>query len=91
MSHPAIVLAMQPSRTEHVLPDEVLRRLDGIGRLLDAKPLQRFDDERARRLLAQAERPLLDVQSLDANDFLEIPDQVSAARLPGAGHSRDDR
>ena len=55
MSHPAIALAMQPSRTEHVLPDEVLRRLDRIGRLLDSKPLQHFDDERARRLLAEAE------------------------------------
>lgn len=55
MSQPAIILAMQPSRTQHVLPDEVLRRLGGIGRLLDSKPLQRFDDERAKRLLAEAE------------------------------------
>lgn len=38
MSQPAIILAMQPSRTQHVLPDEVLRRLGGIGRLLDSKP-----------------------------------------------------
>lgn len=36
MSQPAIVLAMQPSRTEHVLPDELLRRLSGFGRLLDS-------------------------------------------------------
>ena len=55
MSRPAIILALQPSRTEHVLPEEVLRRLDGIGRLLDSEPLQRFDDERAKRLLAEAE------------------------------------
>lgn len=55
MSRPAIVLAMQPSRTEHVLPDEILRRLDTIGRLLDAEPLQRLDDARAKRLLAEAE------------------------------------
>jgi phosphoglycerate dehydrogenase-like enzyme len=55
MNRPAIALAMQPSRTEHVLPEEVLRRLDGIGRLLDAEPLQRFDDERAKRLLSEAE------------------------------------
>ena len=55
MSRPAIVLALQPSRTEHVLPEEVLRRLDGIGRLLDSEPLQRFDDQRAKRLLAEAE------------------------------------
>ncbi|MBB3136237.1 phosphoglycerate dehydrogenase-like enzyme [Rhizobium pisi] len=55
MSRPAIVLAMQPSRTEHVLPDEILRRLNTVGRLLDAEPLQRLDDARARRLLAEAE------------------------------------
>ena len=55
MSRPAIVLAMEPSRTEHVLPDEILRRLDAIGRLLDPEPLQRLDDARARRLLAEAE------------------------------------
>ncbi|RFC00129.1 hydroxyacid dehydrogenase [Rhizobium leguminosarum bv. trifolii] len=55
MSRPAIVLAMEPSRTEHVLPDEMLRRLDTIGRLLDPEPLQRLDDARARRLLSDAE------------------------------------
>jgi len=55
MSRPAIVLAMQPSRTEYVLPDEILRRLGGIGRLLDPEPLQHFDDARARRLLSEAE------------------------------------
>ncbi len=55
MNRAAIVLAMQPSRTEHVLPEAVLHRLDGIGRLLDAEPLQHFDDERARRLLSEAE------------------------------------
>ncbi|MDC7746190.1 hydroxyacid dehydrogenase [Rhizobium binxianense] len=55
MSRPAIVLAMEPSRTEHVLPDAVLRRLDTIGRLLDPEPLQRLDDARARRLLSEAE------------------------------------
>ncbi|PDT22209.1 hydroxyacid dehydrogenase [Rhizobium hidalgonense] len=55
MSRPAIVLAMEPSRTEHVLPDEILGRLDTIGRLLDPEPLQRLDDARARRLLSEAE------------------------------------
>jgi phosphoglycerate dehydrogenase-like enzyme len=55
MSRPVIALAMQPSRTEHVLPDAVLRRLDDIGRLLDAEPLQRFDDIRAKRLLSETE------------------------------------
>ncbi|MDF0695870.1 hydroxyacid dehydrogenase [Rhizobium sp. MC63] len=55
MSRPAIVLAMEPSRTEHVLPDGILRRLDTIGRLLDPEPLQRLDDARAGRLLSEAE------------------------------------
>ncbi|GAA3055389.1 hydroxyacid dehydrogenase [Rhizobium viscosum] len=55
MNRAAIVLAMQPSRTEHVLPEALLRRLDGIGRLLDAEPLQHFDDERAKHLLSEAE------------------------------------
>ncbi|ACE89077.1 D-2-hydroxyacid dehydrogenase protein [Rhizobium phaseoli] len=55
MNRPAIVLAMEPSRTEHVLPDAILRRLDTIGRLLDPEPLQRLDDARARRLLSEAE------------------------------------
>jgi phosphoglycerate dehydrogenase-like enzyme len=55
MNRAAIVLAMEPSRTEHVLPEAVLRRLDGIGRLLDAEPLQHFDDERAKLLLSEAE------------------------------------
>ncbi len=55
MSRPAIVLAMQPSRTEHVLPETILRRLDGVGRLLDAEPLEHFDGERAKRLLSEAE------------------------------------
>ncbi len=55
MNRPAIVLAMEPSRTEHILPEDVLHRLDRIGRLLDAQPLQHFDDTRAKRLLAEAE------------------------------------
>ncbi|MBX5155540.1 MULTISPECIES: hydroxyacid dehydrogenase [unclassified Rhizobium] len=55
MSRPAIVLAMEPSRTEHVLPEGLLQRLDTVGHLLDSKPLQHFNDERARRLLAEAE------------------------------------
>jgi hypothetical protein len=31
MSRPAIVLAMEPSRTEHVLPEGLLQRLDTVG------------------------------------------------------------
>ncbi|ANM08533.1 MULTISPECIES: hydroxyacid dehydrogenase [unclassified Rhizobium] len=55
MNRPAIILAMEPSRTEHVLPDEILHRLDTIGRLLNPEPLQHFEDERASRLLSEAE------------------------------------
>ena len=55
MSRPAILLAMQPSRTEHVLPQELLQRLDGIGRLLEAEPVEDFGDEGTRRLLAETE------------------------------------
>ncbi|MFS8045167.1 hydroxyacid dehydrogenase [Rhizobium sp. BR 314] len=52
---PAIALAMQPSRTQHVLPDTLIQRLDTVGRVLDAAPMQRFDDERATKLLAETE------------------------------------
>ncbi|EJL52019.1 phosphoglycerate dehydrogenase-like oxidoreductase [Rhizobium sp. CF122] len=55
MKHPSIALAMQPSRTEHVLPAATLRRLSELGDLLDTQPLQRFDDDRARRVLAETE------------------------------------
>jgi phosphoglycerate dehydrogenase-like enzyme len=55
MSRPGIALAMHPARTEHVLVDETLRRLEGVGRLLDREPLQNFADERARRVLAETE------------------------------------
>ncbi len=54
-NRPAIAFAMQPSRTRHVLPDALIRRLDTIGRVLDAAPMQSFDDARAARLLAEAE------------------------------------
>jgi phosphoglycerate dehydrogenase-like enzyme len=52
---PAIAFAMQPSRTQHVLPDALIRRLDAIGRVLDAAPMQSFDDARAASLLAETE------------------------------------
>jgi phosphoglycerate dehydrogenase-like enzyme len=55
MSRPGIALAMHPGRTEHVLPDWLLDRLETIGRLLDREPLQTFADERARRLLPETE------------------------------------
>ncbi|MFK0164771.1 hydroxyacid dehydrogenase [Rhizobium sp. NPDC090279] len=52
---PAIAFAMQPSRTQHVLPEALIQRLDTIGRVLDAAPMQRFDDERAGKLLGETE------------------------------------
>jgi phosphoglycerate dehydrogenase-like enzyme len=55
MIRPGIVLAMQPGRTEHVLPDRLLDRIHTLGRLLDREPLETFDDERARRLLPDTE------------------------------------
>ncbi len=55
MKRPSIALAMQPSRTEHVLPAATLRRLGEIAELLDPDPLQRFDDDRARRILAETD------------------------------------
>ncbi|TCR83864.1 hydroxyacid dehydrogenase [Rhizobium sp. BK376] len=55
MIRPTIALAMQPSRTQHVLTPLLLEKLAGIGRLLDVAPMVRFDDERSRRLLAEAE------------------------------------
>jgi phosphoglycerate dehydrogenase-like enzyme len=55
MSRPGILLAMEPARTEHVFPPDVLQRLDSIGRLLREEPLQGFEDERARRLLAETD------------------------------------
>ncbi|MEZ2126160.1 MULTISPECIES: hydroxyacid dehydrogenase [unclassified Sinorhizobium] len=55
MTGPAIAFAMQPERTQHVLPPALIRRLETIGRVLDTDPMERFDDERARRLLGETE------------------------------------
>lgn len=54
-SRPAIAFAMQPSRTQHVLPETLIQRLDTVGRVLDAAPMQRFDDDRAGKLLSETE------------------------------------
>ena len=54
-ARPAIAFAMQPSRTQHLLPEPLIQRLDAIGRVLDAAPMRRFDDDRARKLLAETE------------------------------------
>lgn len=55
MTGPAIAFAMQPERTQHVLPPALIRRLETIGRVLDTDPMERFDDDRARRLLGETE------------------------------------
>jgi len=54
-TRPAIAFAMQPTRTQHVLPEVLIQRLDTAGRVLDAAPMQRFDDDRASKLLAETE------------------------------------
>ena len=56
MRQRGIALAMQPGqRTEHVLPDALLDRLEQLGLLLDRQPLENFGDARARRILAETE------------------------------------
>lgn len=55
MTGPAIAFAMQPERTQHVLPPALIGRLETIGRVLDTDPMERFDDDRARRLLGETE------------------------------------
>lgn len=55
MTRPTIAFAMQPSRTEHVLTADLIQRLDTVGHVLDATPMEHFDDERARRLLSETE------------------------------------
>lgn len=55
MTRPAIAFAMQPGRTQYVLTPELLMRIDGIARVLDREPMTRFGDDRAKRLLAEAE------------------------------------
>jgi phosphoglycerate dehydrogenase-like enzyme len=55
MSRPGIAFAMHPARTEHVLADDSLQRLERLGRVLDRDPLQNFTDERAQRVLSQTE------------------------------------
>jgi phosphoglycerate dehydrogenase-like enzyme len=52
---PTIAFAMQSARTQHVLTPELIQRLDTVGRVLDAVPMERFDDERARKLLGETE------------------------------------
>ncbi|CAN7471130.1 hydroxyacid dehydrogenase [Rhizobium rhizogenes] len=54
-SRPTIAFAMRPSRTQHVLPAAPIQRLNTVAHVLDATPMVRFDDERARKLLGETE------------------------------------
>ncbi|HXV32234.1 MAG TPA: hydroxyacid dehydrogenase [Sinorhizobium sp.] len=79
MTLPAIVFAMQPERTKYVLTPDLLQRIGDIGRILDKEPMTRFDDERAKRLLAEAEilvtgwgAPLFDEVALAAAPRLRL-------------------
>jgi phosphoglycerate dehydrogenase-like enzyme len=79
MTRPAIAFAMQPERTQHVLTPDLLRRIGDIARTLDEEPLTRFDDERAKRLLAETEilvtgwgAPLFDKAALAAAPRLRL-------------------
>ncbi|MGZ9719637.1 hydroxyacid dehydrogenase [Rhizobium miluonense] len=76
---PTIALAMQPSRTQHVLPEALIQRLDTVGHVLDAAPMQRFDDERAAKLLAETEilitgwgAPTIDAAALALSPHLKL-------------------
>lgn len=51
---PAVLLAMDPARTAHVLEPALLDRLAASCRLLDRVPLTSFAPARARPLLAEA-------------------------------------
>jgi len=55
MIKPALVFAMNPAKTEHVFSREAVERLSGLTRVLDERPLESFEGERAARLLADAE------------------------------------
>lgn len=84
-SRPAIAFAMQPSRTQHVLPEALIQRLDTIGRVLDAAPMQRFDDDRAQKLLAETEILITGWGSpvIDANALAQAPHLKLVAHSAG--------
>ena len=78
-TRPAIAFAMQPTRTQHVLPETLIRRLDAVGRVLDTAPMQRFDDDRAGKLLAETEilitgwgSPTIDAAALALAPYLKL-------------------
>jgi len=55
MRRPVVVLAMVPALTPQLFTPELLERLRATSEVLDGDPLTSFDEERAGRLLAEAE------------------------------------
>jgi phosphoglycerate dehydrogenase-like enzyme len=56
MAHrPTAALAMVPGLTAHLFTPALRARLEAICRVADREPLSTFDDERAGRILAEAE------------------------------------
>ncbi|PSH65066.1 hydroxyacid dehydrogenase [Phyllobacterium sophorae] len=79
MMRRTIAFAMQPERTQYVFPPELLSKLDDIGRILDQEPMTRFDDDRGKRLLAEAEilvtgwgAPVFDAATLASAPRLQL-------------------
>jgi phosphoglycerate dehydrogenase-like enzyme len=54
-ARPNLAFAFLPERTRHVFSPAHLARLGEMCRVLDERPLERFDDARARSVLAQTE------------------------------------
>ncbi|UXN66364.1 hydroxyacid dehydrogenase (plasmid) [Phyllobacterium sp. A18/5-2] len=79
MMRRTIAFAMQPERTQYVFPPELLSKIDDIGRILDQEPMTRFDDDRGKRLLAEAEilvtgwgAPVFDAATLASAPRLQL-------------------
>lgn len=54
-SRPKIALAMIPGLEEQAFRAEHWQRLDAVGTIIDRRPLEHFDDERAGEVLAEAD------------------------------------
>lgn len=54
-ARPTVVLAMAPALTPDLFDEALRARLAALAEVPDPEPLQRFDDERAARLLARAD------------------------------------
>jgi hypothetical protein len=53
MARPSLAFAFLPERTRHVFAPDHLARLGELCRVLDERPLEHFDDARARAILAK--------------------------------------